>query len=381
MILMSDSLRIGMVCYPTFGGSGVVATELGKALADRGHSVHFISSTQPARLDVFRENLFFHEVSMVHYPLFEHSPYVLALTGKMVEVAREQDLDLFHVHYAIPHATAAHLAREILAGQGRSIKVLTTLHGTDITLVGKDANYAPVVSFAIQQSDAVTAVSEFLRQETLAHFDCRKVIEAIPNFVDHKRFRPYARPGLRKRFAAEEEKLLIHVSNFRKVKRTDRVVDWFQLISKEVPSRLIMVGDGPELPRTEQRVKEWGLGSAVHFVGRQDMVEELYSISNLMLLPSETESFGLAALEAMACGVPVMASDAGGLPELIEHGSNGLLVSEEGQAEGIARAVHLLSHAPTAAAFSKAALAASEKYQLSEILNRYQALYRGLLDN
>jgi len=381
LILMSDSLRIGMVCYPTFGGSGVVATELGKALADRGHSVHFISSTQPARLDVFRENLFFHEVSMVHYPLFEHSPYVLALTGKMVEVAREQDLDLFHVHYAIPHATAAHLAREILAGQGRSIKVLTTLHGTDITLVGKDANYAPVVSFAIQQSDAVTAVSEFLRQETLAHFDCRKVIEAIPNFVDHKRFRPYARPGLRKRFAAEEEKLLIHVSNFRKVKRTDRVVDWFQLISKEVPSRLIMVGDGPELPRTEQRVKEWGLGSAVHFVGRQDMVEELYSISNLMLLPSETESFGLAALEAMACGVPVMASDAGGLPELIEHGSNGLLVSEEGQAEGIARAVHLLSHAPTAAAFSKAALAASEKYQLSEILNRYQALYRGLLDN
>ncbi len=378
---MSDSLRIGMVCYPTFGGSGVVATELGKALADRGHSVHFISSTQPARLDVFRENLFFHEVSMVHYPLFEHSPYVLALTGKMVEVAREQDLDLFHVHYAIPHATAAHLAREILAGQGRSIKVLTTLHGTDITLVGKDANYAPVVSFAIQQSDAVTAVSEFLRQETLAHFDCRKEIEAIPNFVDHKRFRPYARPGLRKRFAAEEEKLLIHVSNFRKVKRTDRVVDWFQLISKEVPSRLIMVGDGPELPRTEQRVKEWGLGSAVHFVGRQDMVEELYSISNLMLLPSETESFGLAALEAMACGVPVMASDAGGLPELIEHGSNGLLVSEEGQAEGIARAVHLLSHAPTAAAFSKAALAASEKYQLSEILNRYQALYRGLLDN
>jgi N-acetyl-alpha-D-glucosaminyl L-malate synthase BshA len=378
---MSDSLRIGMVCYPTFGGSGVVATELGKALADRGHSVHFISSTQPARLDVFRENLFFHEVSMVHYPLFEHSPYVLALTGKMVEVAREQDLDLFHVHYAIPHATAAHLAREILAGQGRSIKVLTTLHGTDITLVGKDANYAPVVSFAIQQSDAVTAVSEFLRQETLAHFDCRKEIEAIPNFVDHKRFRPYARPGLRKRFAAEEEKLLIHVSNFRKVKRTDRVVDWFQLISKEVPSRLMMVGDGPELPRTEQRVKEWGLGSAVHFVGRQDMVEELYSISNLMLLPSETESFGLAALEAMACGVPVMASDAGGLPELIEHGSNGLLVSEEGQAEGIARAVHLLSHAPTAAAFSKAALAASEKYQLSEILNRYQALYRGLLDN
>lgn len=378
---MSDSLRIGMVCYPTFGGSGVVATELGKALADRGHSVHFLSSTQPARLDVFRENLFFHEVSMVHYPLFEHSPYVLALTGKMVEVAREQDLDLFHVHYAIPHATAAHLAREILAGQGRSIKVLTTLHGTDITLVGKDANYAPVVSFAIQQSDAVTAVSEFLRQETLAHFDCRKEIEAIPNFVDHKRFRPYARPGLRKRFAAEEEKLLIHVSNFRKVKRTDRVVDWFQLISKEVPSRLMMVGDGPELPRTEQRVKEWGLGSAVHFVGRQDMVEELYSISNLMLLPSETESFGLAALEAMACGVPVMASDAGGLPELIEHGSNGLLVSEEGQAEGIARAVHLLSHAPTAAAFSKAALAASEKYQLSEILNRYQALYRGLLDN
>ena len=373
-------MRIGMVCYPTYGGSGVVATELGKALADRGHQVHFVSNSLPARLDVFRENLYFHEVSMVHYPLFEHSPYVLALTGKLVEVVREQKLDLLHVHYAIPHATAAHLAREILAGQGIRVKVITTLHGTDITLVGKDPNYAPVVSFAIQQSDAVTAVSDFLRDETHRYFDCRKKVITVPNFVDLHRFTPSVRPGLRERFCPEGHRLLIHISNFRRVKRIDRVVEWFHRISDQVPSSLLMVGDGPELPRAEQSVREGGLSGKVHFIGRQDPVESLLGVSDLLLLPSETESFGLAALEALACGVPVMSSDAGGLPELIEDGLGGILVSENGQAQGIERAVALLSDPTKLDQFRQASIRRASNYSLERILPLYEALYRQVLE-
>lgn len=373
-------MRIGMVCYPTYGGSGVVATELGKALADRGHQVHFVSNSLPARLDVFRENLYFHEVSMVHYPLFEHSPYVLALTGKLVEVVREQKLDLLHVHYAIPHATAAHLAREILAGQGIRVKVITTLHGTDITLVGKDPNYAPVVSFAIQQSDAVTAVSDFLRDETHRYFDCRKKVITVPNFVDLHRFTPSVRPGLRERFCPEGQRLLIHISNFRRVKRIDRVVEWFHRISDQVPSSLLMVGDGPELPRAEQSVREGGLSGKVHFIGRQDPVESLLGVSDLLLLPSETESFGLAALEALACGVPVMSSDAGGLPELIEDGLGGILVPENGQAQGIERAVALLSDPSRLDQFRQASIRRASNYSLERILPLYEALYRQVLE-
>lgn len=377
---MNQPMRIGMVCYPTYGGSGVVATELGKALADRGHQVHFVSNSLPARLDVFRENLYFHEVSMVHYPLFEHSPYVLALTGKLVEVVREQKLDLLHVHYAIPHATAAHLAREILAGQGIRVKVITTLHGTDITLVGKDPNYAPVVSFAIQQSDAVTAVSDFLRDETHRYFDCRKKVITVPNFVDLHRFTPSVRPGLRERFCPEGHRLLIHISNFRRVKRIDRVVEWFHRISDQVPASLLMVGDGPELPRAEQSVREGGLSGKVHFIGRQDPVESLLGVSDLLLLPSETESFGLAALEAMACGVPVMSSDAGGLPELIEDGLGGILVPENGQAQGIERAVALLSDPSRLDQFRQASIRRASNYALERILPLYEALYRQVLE-
>ena len=373
-------MRIGMVCYPTYGGSGVVATELGKALADRGHQVHFVSNSLPARLDVFRENLYFHEVSMVHYPLFEHSPYVLALTGKLVEVVREQKLDLLHVHYAIPHATAAHLAREILAGQGIRVKVITTLHGTDITLVGKDPNYAPVVSFAIQQSDAVTAVSDFLRDETHRYFDCRKKVITVPNFVDLHLFTPSVQPGLRERFCPEGHRLLIHISNFRRVKRIDRVVEWFHRISDQVPVSLLMVGDGPELPRAEQSVREGGLSGKVHFIGRQDPVESLLGVSDLLLLPSETESFGLAALEAMACGVPVMSSDAGGLPELIEDGLGGILVPENGQAQGIERAVALLSDPSRLDQFRQASIRRASNYALERILPLYEALYRQVLE-
>ncbi len=377
---MNQPMRIGMVCYPTYGGSGVVATELGKALADRGHQVHFVSNSLPARLDVFRENLYFHEVSMVHYPLFEHSPYVLALTGKLVEVVREQKLDLLHVHYAIPHATAAHLAREILAGQGIRVKVITTLHGTDITLVGKDPNYAPVVSFAIQQSDAVTAVSDFLRDETHRYFDCRKKVITVPNFVDLHRFTPSVRPGLRERFCPAGHRLLIHVSNFRRVKRIDRVVEWFHRISDQVPSSLLMVGDGPELPRAEQSVREGGLTGKVHFIGRQDPVESLLGVSDLLLLPSETESFGLAALEAMACGVPVMSSDAGGLPELIEDGRSGILVPENGQEQGIQKAVALLSNAAMLEQFRQASIRRASDFSLDRVLPLYEALYRKVLE-
>lgn len=373
-------MRIGMVCYPTYGGSGVVATELGKALADRGHQVHFVSNSLPARLDVFRENLYFHEVSMVHYPLFEHSPYVLALTGKLVEVVREQKLDLLHVHYAIPHATAAHLAREILAGQGIRVKVITTLHGTDITLVGKDPNYAPVVSFAIQQSDAVTAVSDFLRDETHRYFDCRKKVITVPNFVDLHRFTPSVRPGLRERFCPAGHRLLIHISNFRRVKRIDRVVEWFHRISDQVPSSLLMVGDGPELPRAEQSVREGGLTGKVHFIGRQDPVESLLGVSDLLLLPSETESFGLAALEAMACGVPVMSSDAGGLPELIEDGRCGILVPENGQEQGIQKAVALLSNPTMLEQFRQASIRRASDFSLDRVLPLYEALYRKVLE-
>jgi len=377
---MNQPMRIGMVCYPTYGGSGVVATELGKALADRGHQVHFVSNSLPARLDVFRENLYFHEVSMVHYPLFEHSPYVLALTGKLVEVVREQKLDLLHVHYAIPHATAAHLAREILAGQGIRVKVITTLHGTDITLVGKDPNYAPVVSFAIQQSDAVTAVSDFLRDETHRYFDCRKKVITVPNFVDLHRFTPSVRPGLRERFCPAGHRLLIHISNFRRVKRIDRVVEWFHRISDQVPSSLLMVGDGPELPRAEQSVREGGLTGKVHFIGRQDPVESLLGVSDLLLLPSETESFGLAALEAMACGVPVMSSDAGGLPELIEDGRSGILVPENGQEQGIQKAVALLSNAAMLEQFRQASIRRASDFSLDRVLPLYEALYRKVLE-
>ncbi|NBW32568.1 MAG: N-acetyl-alpha-D-glucosaminyl L-malate synthase BshA [Cytophagia bacterium] len=373
-------MRIGMVCYPTYGGSGVVATELGKALADRGHQVHFVSNSLPARLDVFRENLYFHEVSMVHYPLFEHSPYVLALTGKLVEVVREQKLDLLHVHYAIPHATAAHLAREILAGQGIRVKVITTLHGTDITLVGKDPNYAPVVSFAIQQSDAVTAVSDFLRDETHRYFDCRKKVITVPNFVDLHRFTPSVRPGLRERFCPAGHRLLIHISNFRRVKRIDRVVEWFHRISDQVPSSLLMVGDGPELPRAEQSVREGGLTGKVHFIGRQDPVESLLGVSDLLLLPSETESFGLAALEAMACGVPVMSSDAGGLPELIEDGRCGILVPENGQEQGIQKAVALLSNPTMLEQFRQASIRRASDFSLDRVLPLYEGLYRKVME-
>ena len=318
-------MRIGMVCYPTFGGSGVVATELGKALAARGHEVHFITYDQPVRLGSFRPNVYYHEVRISKYPLFDYPPYELVLASKMVEVARQQKLDLLHVHYAIPHASSAYTAKRILASSGVDLPVITTLHGTDITLLGKDPSFEPVISFAINESDAVTAVSSSLRSDTYKLFGINCDIDVIPNFICPQHFANLGSAHDRSEFAAEDEALVCHVSNFRPVKRVEDVVRTFARLVEQRPARLMMVGDGPNRPAAERLARELGLGDKVSFLGKLKNPLEALSIADLFLLPSESESFGLAALEAMACGVPVVASEAGGLPEVIRHGVSGML--------------------------------------------------------
>ena len=318
-------MRIGMVCYPTFGGSGVVATELGKALAARGHEVHFITYDQPVRLGSFRPNVYYHEVRISKYPLFDYPPYELVLASKMVEVARQQKLDLLHVHYAIPHASSAYTAKRILASSGVDLPVITTLHGTDITLLGKDPSFEPVISFAINESDAVTAVSSSLRSDTYKLFGINCDIDVIPNFICPQHFANLGSAHDRSEFAAEDEALVCHVSNFRPVKRVEDVVRTFARLVEQRPARLMMVGDGPDRPAAERLSRELGLGDKVSFLGKLKNPLEALSIADLFLLPSESESFGLAALEAMACGVPVVASEAGGLPEVIRHGVSGML--------------------------------------------------------
>ena len=318
-------MRIGMVCYPTFGGSGVVATELGKALAARGHEVHFITYDQPVRLGSFRPNVYYHEVRISKYPLFDYPPYELVLASKMVEVARQQKLDLLHVHYAIPHASSAYTAKRILASSGVDLPVITTLHGTDITLLGKDPSFEPVISFAINESDAVTAVSSSLRSDTYKLFGINCDIDVIPNFICPQHFANLGSAHDRSEFAAEDEALVCHVSNFRPVKRVEDVVQTFARLVEQRPARLMMVGDGPDRPAAERLARELGLGDKVSFLGKLKNPLEALSIADLFLLPSESESFGLAALEAMACGVPVVASEAGGLPEVIRHGVSGML--------------------------------------------------------
>lgn len=318
-------MRIGMVCYPTFGGSGVVATELGKALAARGHEVHFITYDQPVRLGSFRPNVYYHEVRISKYPLFDYPPYELVLASKMVEVARQQKLDLLHVHYAIPHASSAYTAKRILASSGVNLPVITTLHGTDITLLGKDPSFEPVISFAINESDAVTAVSSSLRSDTYKLFGINCDIDVIPNFICPQHFAKLGSAHDRSEFAAEDEALVCHVSNFRPVKRVEDVVRTFARLVEQRPARLMMVGDGPDRPAAERLSRELGLDDKVFFLGKLKNPLEALSIADLFLLPSESESFGLAALEAMACGVPVVASEAGGLPEVIRHGVSGML--------------------------------------------------------
>ncbi len=372
-------MKIGIVCYPTFGGSGVVATELGKALADNGHQVHFITYSQPARLDFFSENLFYHEVSVSQYPLFDYAPYELALSSKMVDVVRFEKLDILHVHYAIPHASAAFMAKQILATYNIHIPVVTTLHGTDITLVGRDVTFKPVVTFSINQSDGVTAVSDDLRKSTYDHFDITKEIKVIPNFIDLNRFSLKPKDHFKKAIAPQNERIIAHTSNFRKVKRTQDVMHIFQQVLKEVPAKLLMVGDGPERVNCEQLCRELDICEHVRFLGKQDAVEEILSVSDLFLMPSASESFGLAALEAMACKVPVVSSNIGGLPELNIDGVTGFM-DNVADIEGMAKhAIYILQDEERLNQFKENALKRAMEFDLKRILPMYEDFYNEVI--
>ena len=373
-------MKIGMVCYPTFGGSGVVATELGKALADVGHDVHFITYRQPARLDKFHTNIYYHEVRFSDYPLFEYAPYESALASKLVDTVRFEKLDILHVHYAIPHAATAYMAKQILKEEGIHIPVITTLHGTDITLVGRDSTYSPVVTFSINHSDGVTAVSENLKEDTYRHFKINRDIRVIPNFVDFARFKKVDKEHFRKAIAPNGEKIIMHTSNFRKVKRVEDALLAFNRIIKEVPARLLLVGDGPERNRLEQMCRELGICEEVRFLGKQDAIEELLAISDLFILPSESESFGLALLEAMACHVPVISSNAGGIPEVNIHGTTGFL-SDVGDVEDMANnALRLLKDDAMLQQFSDNAFAHAQQYDVHRIMPLYEEYYKEVME-
>ncbi|SEW15562.1 N-acetyl-alpha-D-glucosaminyl L-malate synthase BshA [Chitinophaga sp. YR573] len=375
-------MRIGIVCYPTYGGSGVLATELGKALADKGHMVHFITYQQPVRLGAFHANIFYHEVQVPTYPLFDFPPYESALSSTMVDVIMNHQLDLLHVHYAIPHASTAYLAKQIVGKQGRIVPFITTLHGTDITLVGKDKTYAPVVTFSINESDAITAVSNNLREETYKSFPIEKDIEVIYNFVDVERFKR-REPELqqfRNAIAPNGEKILLHVSNFRKVKRVPDVVKIFRKVREEMPAKLLLVGDGPDRPVIEGMCREWNLCGDIRFVGKQEQLEDVMSISDLFILPSEYESFGLAALEAMAAQVPVISSNAGGLPEVNIHGQTGYL-SPVGDVNSMAKyAIQLLKDDKLMSIMRQGALEQAQRFHISNIIPLYEALYEEVIN-
>ena len=366
-----------MVCYPTFGGSGVVATELGKALAGRGHEVHFITYDQPVRLGSFRPNVFYHEVRIAQYPLFEYPPYELVLASKMVEVVRQQQLDLLHVHYAIPHASSAYMAKRILAEEGIHLPVVTTLHGTDITLLGKDPGFEPVISFAINQSDAVTAVSTSLRSDTYTLFGIKQDIEVIPNFICPTQFEDL-RGQKRGEFTREGERLLCHISNFRPVKRVDDVIRVMAKLVEKRPVKLLMVGDGPDRSGTERLARELGVEEHVYFLGKLKNPLEALAISDLFLLPSESESFGLAALEAMACGVPVVATEAGGLPEVIRHGISGML-APVGDVDKMADHADFLLDGDNHERFRQQALERAASFSIDHVLPQYLRIYEAVL--
>jgi len=368
-------MKVGIVCYPTFGGSGVVATELGIGLASKGHEIHFITYKRPARLHAFYENITFHEVSALEYPLFEYTPYETALASKLVDVVMHENLDLLHVHYAIPHAAVAYMVKSILKTKGISLPIVTTLHGTDITLVGVDKSFAPVVEFSINKSDGVTSVSNHLKKQTEDTFDLTKEIEVIYNFIDLDRFQRGKKDHFRKAIAPDGEKIIIHTSNFRKVKNVDHVILAFKEIYKDLKCKLLLIGDGPERPKMEELCRQIGLCHEIRFLGKQDAVEEILSIGDLFILPSENESFGLAALEAMACEIPVVSSNVGGLPELNIHGETGYLV-EPGDIDGIAKyALDLLSDEKKLAQFKSNAYKRARTFSIENTLDKYEALY------
>jgi len=374
-------MNIGIVCYPTFGGSGVVATELGKALAAKGYSIPFISYSQPARLDFFNPNVFFHEVSIYKYPLFEYVPYETILASKIVDIVKQYKLHILHVHYAIPHASAALMAKNILQEQGINIPIVTTLHGTDITLVGKDPTYEPVVSYSINHSDAVTAVSESLKQDTLKNFHIQKEIDVVPNFIDFSRFTKQKKEHFKKAIAPNNEKILVHTSNFRKVKRVEDVVKVFALVTERIPSKLLLIGDGPERMNIELMAREMGVCDRITFLGKQEQIEEILSVCDLFLLTSETESFGLAALEAMACEVPVISSDTGGIPEVNVHGVTGYL-SRVGDVEDMANnAMKILSDEHVLHQFRANSLKRANEFHIDKILPLYEQVYNRLINS
>lgn len=372
-------MRIGIVCYPTFGGSGVLATELGLALAKVGHQVHFITYRQPARLVAFEENVYYHEVPAADYPLFEYAPYDTAMASTLVDVALSAGLDLLHVHYAIPHAAIAIMAREILEEKGVRLPVITTLHGTDITLVGKNRAFYPVVNFAINRSDAVTAVSHALKGETEKTFEVKVPILVIYNFVDIGRFGRRDKTHFRKAIAPDAEKILTHVSNFRPVKRVQDVIAIFQKVRQTIPCKLLLVGDGPERIEMEMKCRELNLYDDIRFLGKLEAVEEILAVSDLFILPSEHESFGLSALEAMACQVPVISSNAGGLPEVNIHGKTGFL-ADPGDVDAMASyAIDLLENEDKLNQFRADAFAQAQVFSISNILPQYLELYGKVL--
>lgn len=373
-------MNIGIVCYPTFGGSGVIATELGKGLANKGHQVHFMTYQQPARLDSFHENIFYHEVRPADYPLFEYAPYGTALASRIVDVTKHAHLDLLHVHYAIPHASSAYLAKQILRTHGIHLPVVTTLHGTDITLVGKDPIFEPVVTFSMNESDGLTAVSQSLKDDTYRHFNVTKDIEVIPNFVDFSRFNKSNKDHFKKAIAPNGERILTHVSNFRKVKRVEDVIQMFCKVSKEIPSKLLMIGDGPERLMAENMARSL-CNTDVRFLGKQEAVEEILSVSDLFIMPSESESFGLAALEAMACEVPVISSNAGGIPEVNIDGVTGFTV-DVGDVDALAeKSLILLKDENLLKKFKQQALEEARKYDLSYILPLYEGYYQKIIES
>ncbi len=368
-------MKIGIVCYPTFGGSGVLATELGKALAQNGHHIHFITYQQPVRLNGFIPNIYYHEVQVPTYPLFDYPPYETALASTLVDVIKNNQLQLLHVHYAIPHASAAYMAKKILEQEGIYIPIITTLHGTDITLVGRDKTYAPVVAFSINQSDAITAVSQNLRDETFKTFRIEKNIEVIHNFVDVQRFARKPIDAFKKVIAPNGEKILMHASNFRKIKRVEDVVKIFYEVNKQIPSKLLFVGDGPERMPAEQLCRQLGVCDDVRFVGKQEQMEEILAIADLFLLTSEYESFGLAALEAMAAGVPVISTNAGGLPEIMIPGVTGYM-GDVGDIDTMSeQAMSILSNEERLNEFKQAAFRHAKSFDIINIVPLYEKLY------
>ncbi len=373
-------MKIGITCYPTYGGSGVVATELGIELAARGYDVHFISYAVPVRMSSVSDRIHFHEVEVMNYPLFDHPPYTLALATKMYNVAVNESLDLLHVHYAIPHSVSAYLARAML--KPRRLPFVTTLHGTDITLVGTDRSYLPITRFSIEESDAVTAISDYLRNVTRAELEVQKAVQVIPNFVNCDVFQPADGECRRDDFATADERILAHLSNFRPVKRVPDVIDVFALVRREIPAKLLMIGDGPERTVAEWLVRDKGLSRDVIFLGKQNQVQDLLNCADVLLLPSEIESFGLAALEGMASGVPAVCSRVGGLPEVIRDGVDGFLVTPHDVHAMAARALEILTDPAKREAMGRAARQqALDNFCSEKIIPLYEQLYRQVLEN